>query len=68
MPEVYAAHDICILPSFAEPLGTSPVEAMAYGTVPIISAQCGSAGYLTSGRDGFVFDPDDMTSAAEALR
>ncbi|MBS0123859.1 glycosyltransferase family 4 protein [Thetidibacter halocola] len=68
MPDLYATHDVCILPSFAEPLGTSPVEAMAYGTVPMISTQCGSAGYLIDGQDGLLFDPSDLAGAVDALR
>lgn len=67
MADLYIRHDVCILPSFDEPLGASPVEAMAYGVVPFISTQCGSAGYLTSGTDGIVFDPNQLSVAAEAL-
>ena len=67
MPSIYSSHDVCVLPSFAEPLGTSPVEAMAYGTVPVISRECGSARYLTHGQDGFVFNPDRMEELLEIL-
>lgn len=56
MPDLYARHDVCVLPSDREPLGTSPLEAMAYGLVPIFSTQCGSAGSVTDGHDGFVVD------------
>ncbi|MGH1416390.1 MAG: glycosyltransferase family 4 protein [Pelagimonas sp.] len=67
MADVYARHDVCILPSFGEPLGTAPVEAMAYGVVPVISNECGSAGYITHGQDGLVVDPHDMASVAQHL-
>jgi glycosyltransferase involved in cell wall biosynthesis len=70
MAALYAASDVCILPSLDEPLGVAPVEAMAYGAVPVISDQAGSAGYLTHGRDGFVVDatrPETMTEAIRAL-
>ncbi len=63
MPQFYASTDICVLPAAREPLGYAPVEAMAYGVIPIISTQCGSAGYITHGRDGFRFDsaqPQDL--------
>lgn len=50
MADLYMTHDVCILPSHHEPLGSSPVEGMAYGVVPVISTECGSAGYI---RDGF---------------
>ncbi|SNR80745.1 glycosyltransferase family 4 protein [Puniceibacterium sediminis] len=52
MAQLYAAHHICVLPSVGEPLGIAPVEGMAYGTVPVISTDSGSAGYVTEGRDG----------------
>ena len=43
------------------------MEAMAYGVVPVISSQCGSAGYLTHEKDGIIFDPNRMDDAAKAL-
>ncbi|WP_424932659.1 glycosyltransferase family 4 protein [Amaricoccus macauensis] len=64
MPELYSGHDICVLPADREPLGMAPLEAMAFGLVPVFSAQCGSAGSVTDGRDGFVIDMHDP----EALR
>ncbi|MEM8570238.1 MAG: glycosyltransferase family 4 protein [Pseudomonadota bacterium] len=56
MPGIYAQHDICVLPADREPLGMAPLEAMAYGLVPVFSTQCGSAGCVTDGQDGFVID------------
>lgn len=67
MGTLHASHDVCILPSFDELRGTSPLEAMAYGAVPMISDQCGSAGDLTHGDDGVVFDPLHMEQAVEWL-
>ena len=55
MPRLYSTHDICVLPSSREPLGTSPLESMAYGCIPIISNECGSAGTITDGHDGYIF-------------
>ncbi|MFZ7091136.1 glycosyltransferase family 4 protein [Primorskyibacter sp. 2E233] len=68
MGNIHASADVSILPSFAEPLGTSPIEAMAYGSVPVISSDCGSAGYLTDGQNGFVIDMTRPDSATNALR
>jgi glycosyltransferase involved in cell wall biosynthesis len=68
MPALYAGHHVCVLPSDAEPLGTAPVEAMAHGLVPIFSDRCGSAGYVTDGRDGFVVDPHDAVAFTGLLR
>lgn len=70
MAAVFAAQDVCILPSVGEPLGVSPVEAMAYGVVPVISVEAGSAGYLTPGVDGLLCDPGvpgDLARAVAAL-
>ncbi|APZ52701.1 glycosyltransferase family 4 protein [Salipiger abyssi] len=57
MPALYAASDICILPSFDEPLGFAPAESMAYGCVPVISTEAGSAGYIREGENGLLVDP-----------
>lgn len=43
MPALYRAHDLCVLPSRREPLGTAPLEAMAHGAAAIISDECGTA-------------------------
>jgi glycosyltransferase involved in cell wall biosynthesis len=48
MPTIYRNHDICVLPSCAEPLGTAPLEAMAQGCAAIISSDTGSAYYVQS--------------------
>ncbi|QDY69392.1 glycosyltransferase family 4 protein [Qingshengfaniella alkalisoli] len=56
MPQLYARHDLCVLPSRNEPLGTSPIEAMAYGTAPLVTTGCGSACYITHRKDGFVVE------------
>ena len=70
MPALYARSHVCILPSTAEPLGTAPVEAMAWGCVPVISTSAGSAGYLVDGGDGLLLDlsqPDRIETALGAL-
>ncbi len=56
MAALYAAHHICVLPSVGEPLGIAPVEGMAYGTIPVISTDSGSAGYVTDRVDGLRVD------------
>jgi len=48
MNEIYRNHDICVLPSRAEPLGTAPLEAMAQGCAAVISSDSGSAYYVQS--------------------
>ncbi|WP_181704423.1 glycosyltransferase family 4 protein [Chthonobacter albigriseus] len=67
MGGLYASHHLCILPSFREPLGTSPLEAMAYGCVPVISRGCGSAGYIRDGVDGFLMDVGNRDRVSQVL-
>jgi glycosyltransferase involved in cell wall biosynthesis len=67
MPAVYRAHDICVLPSRSEPLGTAPLEAMAHGCVPVLSDECGSAGYVDPGETGLIFRADDGQALRELL-
>jgi Glycosyltransferase len=70
MPALFRDADICILPSFAEPLGVAPVEAMAYGTLPMISAEAGSAGYLQGTEAGHIIDmtrPETLMAPLTAL-
>ncbi|MBV2359305.1 glycosyltransferase family 4 protein [Thalassococcus sp. CAU 1522] len=68
MANVYAGADVVVLPSTGEPLGVAPIEGMAYGAIPIISSESGSAGYLTHGENGFVVDIRRPGSLADALR
>lgn len=67
MPHLYARHDICVLPADAEPLGMAPLEAMAQGLVPVVSHECGCAGYLRDGENGFIVDPHDTAAFAGLL-
>jgi glycosyltransferase involved in cell wall biosynthesis len=72
MPTIYRNHDICVLPSRAEPLGTAPLEAMAQGCASIVSADAGSAYYVQSAQDagfqcGDVFPGQDVTTLAKTL-
>jgi glycosyltransferase involved in cell wall biosynthesis len=73
MTELYARHDVCVLPSSREPLGTAPLEAMGQGCAALVSAECGSAWYVQGAAEaglpcGEVFAPRDVDALAEALR
>lgn len=68
MGRIYASHDLCVLPARGEPLGSSPLEGMASGTIPVISTGCGSAGYIAGKDFGFTFPPGDDRALAEQLR
>lgn len=60
MSALYREHEFCVLPAFGELLGVAPIEAMAYGCIPIVSRTSGCSGYITAGHDGFLFNPDDQ--------
>jgi glycosyltransferase involved in cell wall biosynthesis len=73
MPELYADHDLCVLPSSREPLGTAPLEAMGQGCAALVSAECGSAWYVQGAAEaglpcGEVFEAGDVGALAAALR
>jgi len=70
MPALYAAHDVCILPSSGEPLGSAPLEGMVYGAVPVISSEAGSAGMIREGENGLIVDvrqPGQIAAAIDRL-
>jgi glycosyltransferase involved in cell wall biosynthesis len=66
MQALYLSHDVIVLPSEKEPLGTSPLEAMGCGCVPVISDDCGSAAYVTP-NCGFVFPSGDKNALQSIL-
>lgn len=67
MAGLYREHDVCVLPADREPLGSSPLEAMGWGAVPLISTGCGSAGYVEGTRAGFTFRPGDTDALISVL-
>lgn len=67
MAALYRSHDICVLPAAKEPLGSAPVEAMGWGVVPVISSDCGSAGYIAGSDAGRIVPPGDAVALASAL-
>lgn len=68
MPALYAEHQICVLPAEREPLGVAPLEAMAYGTIPVIAEDAGSAGYISPGLNGERVDMKDAGALNRILR
>jgi glycosyltransferase involved in cell wall biosynthesis len=63
----YHAADILVLPSYHEPWGLVVNEAMATGTLPVVSDHVGAASDLVDGI-GEVFPCGDVTALTEALR
>jgi glycosyltransferase involved in cell wall biosynthesis len=68
MPEVFTEHDVCVLPASAEPYGSAPIEGMAYGCVPVLSDECGSAGIIRGKDCGYVVATGDVESLAGVFR
>ncbi|MDX2160679.1 MAG: glycosyltransferase family 1 protein [bacterium] len=65
LPAVYNGALALILPSYYEGFGLPPLEAMACGTVPIVS--CRSSLPEVVGSVGLQFQPDDSSALAAAL-
>lgn len=63
---VMHALDLILLPSSDEPFGTVIAEAMATGTVPLVSFDGGPAEYVEDGVSGRVLDPHDPEAWARA--
>lgn len=67
LPALLAASDVCVLAATGEPLGVVPLEGMAYGTVPVISVDAGSAGMVEPGRNGLRIDMRDVQGIGRQL-
>ena len=69
VPQVYAALDVFVFPSLAEPLGTSLLAAMAWG-LPVLSVASGGVPeYVEDGENGLlVTQPESDLFSAGMLR
>ena len=67
MDEVYAAHDLLVLPSLREQFGMVVPEAMAHGLAVIASDAVGCRGLVVPEHTGLVFDVDDLDGLTAAL-
>jgi len=66
--EVYAALDVFVFPSVAEPLGTSLLAAMAWGLPVLAVASGGVPEYVATGETGLLVDRSESELLAGALR
>lgn len=64
---VYAAADLLVVPSWAEPFGRVVIEAMAAGTPVLATAAGGIPEIITHGVDGWLVPPRDPPALAAAL-
>jgi mannosylfructose-phosphate synthase len=67
LPAYYRKADVFILPSRFEPFGMTTLEAMACGTVPIVSNVAGSKEVIIDGLNGFIVDTHDRKVLAGAI-
>ena len=66
VPDVMAALDLLLLPSWDEPFGTAAAEAMSVGTVPLVAAGGGMSEFVEDGVSGRVLPPRDPEAWARA--
>ena len=66
LPALYNMARVLVVPSFYEGFGLTALEAMACGTVPIVSNRSSLPEVV--GDVGLQIDPDDTTTLTDALR
>jgi glycosyltransferase involved in cell wall biosynthesis len=67
LPDILAAGDVLVLPSVREQFGQVLVEAMACG-LPVIAVDAyGPADIVEHGETGWLVEPDDISTLANAL-
>jgi glycosyltransferase involved in cell wall biosynthesis len=67
LPSFLAASDVVVLPSVREQFGQVIVEGMACGLPPIAADAFGPAEIIVHGETGWLVEPDDEVSLANAL-
>ncbi len=67
IPELIAAADLVVLPSWYEGLPLAVLEAMAAGRPVIASRIPGIQEIITEGADGVLFEPGDAAALARAI-
>jgi len=67
MPEVYAAHDIFVLPSFFEGLPLVLLEAMAGGMPVITTETCGMMDIVRDEWNGILIAPGNSEALVRAV-
>lgn len=63
----YRKADVYVLPSTGEPAAVTPLEAMAYSVPAICGTGNGTAGYIDSGRTGYIFRDNDRKDLRDKL-
>jgi glycosyltransferase involved in cell wall biosynthesis len=64
--ELYSS-DLCVIPSLAEGLPTSAIEAMAVGVPVIATNVAGTSELIEHGKNGLLVRPSDPEALADAI-
>lgn len=67
LPEVLARADVLVLPSLEDTFGVVVVEAWASGVAVVCTKYAGVSDYVTSGKDGFIVDPEQTEEMAARM-
>lgn len=67
LPAYYRSADIFALPARYEPFGLTTLEAMACGTVPLVSSVAGSREVIIDGLNGFIINSHDRKQLADQI-
>lgn len=68
LPAYYRNADIFILSGRYEPFGLTTLEAMACGTVPIVSSVAGSREVIVDGLNGYIVDMHDRKALSNKIK
>ena len=67
LPAYYRSADIFALPARYEPFGLTTLEAMACGTVPLVSSVAGSREVIIDGLNGFIINSHNRKLLADQI-
>lgn len=67
MPEVFATHQIVVIPSLVDPLPRVAAEAMAAGLVCIVSDKTGISALLSARKEALIFPAGHPQALADAI-
>ena len=67
LSEVFASHDLFVMPSILEGFGMVYLEALAMGTPVVCTPHTGAADLITDGKDGFVVEAGEPRQLTELL-
>ncbi|PIS15539.1 hypothetical protein COT62_03125 [Candidatus Roizmanbacteria bacterium CG09_land_8_20_14_0_10_41_9] len=67
LPAYYRTADIFVLGGRYEPFGLTTLEAMACGTIPIVSSIAGSREVIIDGLNGYITDTHNRKTLAELI-